>query len=284
MIDPIVARRAGDGPARDRLIIRQVGPGTRPLAHYEADTWSLIELYVRADMLSALAHESQADATVLDAEPTRRKLATVKWLYLNTRLLDGCETVAILDDDVEARGAVTWDRIFDLFEKTGASVGQPALAPGSYVTHDVTRQVPGLKWRVTDFAEVMCPIFARAALERTVHLFDVTESGWSVDDAYMAVEREAVILDATPVAHTRPLGTTYSTAKARAESQAWLRASGTPMTRKVTLRHGPRVDGVPVDVCWVCMTRRAAIFASTVGICRPCVSQVAAGAIQIGRG
>jgi hypothetical protein len=254
---------------RTRLLVRQLGPGRDPTPHGTTDRYDLLELYFDGAQLDMMASHSQADAIVFDPEKTRRKMATVKWLAQHIYTTVRYDAICIADDDVTP-SACTWDDIFDLFLETGADVGQPALAPGSYFSHRVTLRVPGLRWRWTDFVEVMCPIFTPAAFDCVVGLFDVTVSGWSVDDAYMNVLGEGVVLDDAPVLHDRPIGATYAMRDARDEAQMWHKATGTPITSKVTIRHGPRHPGIPPAACWVCLDQPGTTVTGSVLLCDGC--------------
>jgi len=270
---------------RKNLIVRQLG-ADRPAWHALPPdrSWDLLEFYFTKN-----EHVTAADMVVIDEEPTRRKLATFKALFTApsplaptwaTNVLRSYDNVILADDDVEPVGC-SWNDIFERFEESGFEIGQPALAPGSFSSHGVTRQVKGLRWRVTDFAEVMCPIFTREALVRCIPVFDVTESGWSVDDAWMAIEDEAVVLDETPVLHDRPIGESYSAKLAAEEANAFLEGSRTPRTRKITLRLGPLCEGVARDVCWSCHTSTGTHLLSCVLLCKPCIAQAAMAAMGV---
>ena len=272
----------GEKRSRRRLIIRQLAPDREPWPVVADRRWDLVELYFDPAQAVRAAEASAADVVVLDTERSRRKLATVKLLYRDhPEWFANRDAIAIIDDDVPSVGC-SWDQIFDLFLETGTAIGQPALHASSVaVSHHVTRQVQQLRWRWTDFAEVMCPLFTSRALAQVVHLFDATESGWSVDDAWMHILREAVVLDATPVRHDRALGTSYGLKEAAREAQEWLAQTATPQAARVTLRHGPRALEMPAATCWSCLAARAEICLGSVLVCRPCLASGCASAMGV---
>ena len=280
MIAPCVVRQGTSG--HKFVVVRQLGPGRDPWRTLPQNRlWDLVELYFDKAQFDACRDASEADTIVFDAEPSRRKLATVKWLAQHGTILEPYDLLCLADDDVEP--VHCWSQIFTRFAEAaaheGIGIGQPALTRESYFSHVVTLQVPQLKYRVTDFVEVMCPIFTRKSFGQVVNMFDATSSGWSVDDAWMHALHEGIIVDAAPVVHNRPLGKSYSMGAAAMEATEFRERTGTPMASKVTLRHGPRVAGVSPAACWICLQRNAQITLGSVPVCRSCLGAGASAAI-----
>ena len=140
------------------------------------------------------------------------------------------------DDDLSCDGANV-SRMFDVFHAHGLWLAQPALAPGSYVAHAITRRASGHTLRFTNFAEVMCPLFERSALERLAYTFAQSVSGWGLDYLWPHLlgypKNRIAILDATPVVHTRPQGTGANYARC---TDLGVRPSSE--ARRILKRHG----------------------------------------------
>jgi len=77
---------------------------------------------------------------------------------------------------------------------------------GANISHHVTKQVTGARWRRTGFVEVQVPIFSRAAFADCSRLFvEAGPAGWGLE-SYWGARFRCGILDATPVRHTRGVG------------------------------------------------------------------------------
>jgi hypothetical protein len=100
--------------------------------------------------------------------------------------------------------------MFDAVHAHHLWLAQPALAPGSHVSHHITQQVSGVRLRYTSFVEVMCPLFSRSGLARLAHSFRESVSGWGLDFLWpylLGYPKDRIaVLDETPVLHTRPVG------------------------------------------------------------------------------
>ena len=139
------------------------------------------------------------------------------------------ERVWLADDDL----MIGWRDINTLFAISanfGLAISQPALLPGSEVTHDITRQQERLVLRTTSFVEAMAPCFSRDALELCVPVFEGQVHGWGTDHVWPKLigppHGRMAIIDAVPMLHTRPLATSYSWDEAKAEENALLDAYG----------------------------------------------------------
>lgn len=117
------------------------------------------------------------------------------------------KTIWLPDDDIYMHPA-QMEAMFRSFEDLGWKFAQPALTATSYFAHSITRQRVGLKWRQTNFAEVMAPLFTAESFMQALPYFEKTKSGWGLDLLFSQklFPGEVGILDETPMTHTRPLG------------------------------------------------------------------------------
>lgn len=124
------------------------------------------------------------------------------------------------DDDLKT-SARTIDGFFEMCRSFSLKIAQPALAPGSYWSHDVTLAVRDSRLRFTNFVEVMCPAFSREALALCASTFEHADTAWGLDYAWrkliQADQRSMAVIDAHTVLHTRPVGLRYDKDKAFAE-------------------------------------------------------------------
>jgi hypothetical protein len=102
------------------------------------------------------------------------------------------------------------NEMFALFEQSGAAVGQPALTWDSYISHFVTYENKAFLYRYTNFAEVMTPMMTGETLRRMLPTFTANKSSWGFDMLWAKLSADlgqrVVIIDKTPVKHTRPVG------------------------------------------------------------------------------
>jgi hypothetical protein len=195
---------------RRRLRVVTRGPGA--VITTRQDSWDLCDVFYHPDEVEAVLDgriTSDADFVILDRDRSLRKLGLIKKLFAAADFWRGYESVMLADDDVEHVGC-TVEETFDLFDKTGVQVAQPALTGDSHFSHAITLQNVECAWRETNFVEMMTPIFTRTALLEYLPVFDATVSGWGVDFYWSMKEidsgRHLAILDKTPIRHSRALG------------------------------------------------------------------------------
>jgi len=181
-----------------------------------------------------------------------------KWLGLKDCLdkhpefLERYSHIGFPDDDL-ACGAATWNIAFKVLDEIGAALGQPALDPRSFFSYDITLRRRGLKWRETDFVELMCPIFRVEFLREILPTWSLNKSSWGLDMAWREIARreghKLAIVDAASVLHTRAIGkgTQYSAqnmqgATPEEEYRALLAAYDITDTSRHSLR-GETLDG-----------------------------------------
>lgn len=163
-------------------------------------------------------------------------------------LTDGYQSVMVADDDIQlTRG--TWSEMFDIFEQSGAVLGQASLDPRSFYSHDVTINRRGLLYRETNFVEIMSPVFEGNFLQQFLTKFTVSKTSWGLD---MIMSHRAgqsggkiVIIDQIMMLHTRAVGAltgNYEGVDVRKDFHEALAKEGMKKVWPRTLR-GIRPDG-----------------------------------------
>lgn len=107
------------------------------------------------------------------------KMHAAKKLFGETKLHETYEGVFFLDDDIEI--LFDPDLFFKFCEDNTLDIAQPALTPDCTDAIGLTRQHPGLKFRTTNWVEVMAPFFRHGFLKEMLHSFDMSISGWGLD-------------------------------------------------------------------------------------------------------
>ncbi len=137
-----------------------------------------------------------------------------KWPALHALIQDiapdvfGYERVWLPDDDLRATGAGI-NSFFDIVQKHGLALSQPALTPDSHLGHLITLRNRSFELRFTNFVEIMAPCFDRDCLKRLLTTFNENLSGWGLDfywPTLIADWTRIAIVDAVTVCHTRPIG------------------------------------------------------------------------------
>jgi len=175
-------------------------------------------------------------------------------LRANPGLLDSYDAVWFPDDDI-ATDSATISELFELHAHLGLGLSQPSLTTDSYFTHLMTLTHPGLVLRVTNFVEVMVPVFSRAALEACFSTFAESESGYGLDLVWQGIlpglGLESGIFDCVSVRHTRPLGggTLYESMQEppHREGTRVARRHGMPTPHQFLTHKAVRTDGTVVD-------------------------------------
>lgn len=129
-------------------------------------------------------------------ELAQRELAEVLFRY---------EHVWLPDDDV-AGDLMKVNRLFALAKQFNLAICQPAIEEGD-VTFRTLRAQPNYLLRYSRFVEIMCPLFSRQALQRVLPTFNANRCAWGIDWVWASQfgSKELAVIDAAPMAHTRPL-------------------------------------------------------------------------------
>ena len=112
------------------------------------------------------------------------------------------------DDDLDA-SCLGINQFFETCELIGAELAQPALDWSSFYTWPITLRNTSFNYRATDFVEIMAPCFSRTFLETVLPTFMENGSGWGLEWLWQRqLDRplRSYIVDATPITHTRPVG------------------------------------------------------------------------------
>jgi hypothetical protein len=129
-------------------------------------------------------------------ELAKHELADVLFQY---------ERVWMPDDDIAAN-MQTVNRLFLLAEEHRLCICQPAIGSGD-VTFRTLRAHSGYILRYSRFVEIMCPLFTRATLQQMLPTFNANRSAWGIDWLWASRlgPKDLAVIDAVPMAHTRPL-------------------------------------------------------------------------------
>jgi len=119
------------------------------------------------------------------------------------------EAVFFPDDDVEMTPSDV-ERLFEIRRELDLDLLQPALRDDSYYSHAITLWNHSFEVRFTNFVEIMCPLFSRAAFAACLPVIGEDETGWVADKVWprlLGLPRDRIaIVDAIPVRHVRPIG------------------------------------------------------------------------------
>jgi hypothetical protein len=118
----------------------------------------------------------------------------------------GYHYIALLDDDLLfAAGDIS--KMFELCERYGLAISQPALRWGSNSNHPVSLWNPLTRYRQTNFVEVMMPFMAGHVVEQLLPSFTRTRSTWGIDHLWYALlegKQALAVVDAVRVHHMKP--------------------------------------------------------------------------------
>ena len=125
----------------------------------------------------------------------------------NPSIWQAYDYIWLPDDDLSSDVA-NINRFLQIADQEQFDLAQPGLTHNSYWSFLITRQVKGLRYRVSNFVEVMAPLFSRSAFAVCVDTFAENKSGFGLDFLWRTLlkGRKIGIIDQTPVFHTRPVG------------------------------------------------------------------------------
>ena len=117
----------------------------------------------------------------------------------------------LLPDDDLLFNATLINRFFNKCAVLDIDLAQPALDHQSYFTHPITLQYLNFDFRFTNFTEIMIPCLSKRMLLESLPLFRESDSGWGMDNYWWPLILKngftpPVIVDSTPITHTRPVG------------------------------------------------------------------------------
>jgi len=149
------------------------------------------------------------EGVTLSREKGPKYIGLKDCLDANSHFLSDYAHIGLPDDDLACDAAV-WNTAFHVLDESAADLGQPSLLWRSFYSYDITMRRWWLKYRVTDFVEVMAPIFTAGFLREVLPTFAANRSSWGLDYVWREIAkregRKLAIVDAAPLLHTRALG------------------------------------------------------------------------------
>ena len=118
-------------------------------------------------------------------------------MFNTTNILDKYKYFFVLDDDIIFNTADI-NQMFDFVkDHPEVQICQPAFSRTSNISHPVTKQHSGCKYRYTNFVEVNTPLFTRASVDKLSCVYQDKLIGWGIDAMYIWVvnDRNAVVND-----------------------------------------------------------------------------------------
>jgi hypothetical protein len=137
--------------------------------------------------------------------------------------------VLLSDDDIRfERGDIV--RLVALAERAGLGLAQPAHAPGSEVSHGITRARSRSRVRLTTFVEGgPLVVIAPEWTGRVLPLPRARGMGWGIELDWMDLSSDGLrlgIVDAAPIVHLGKVGGTYDDTAIRARMREELAERG----------------------------------------------------------
>ena len=114
--------------------------------------------------------------------------------------------IMLWDDDLDIHDFDV-DIFLDICKAFKLEIAQPALSYNSYCSHQITLKHPdpNVSIRITDFVEIMCPVFTKEAwLKFYPYLQDNHEQGWGYDYMFKYIGKCGII-DSQAIQHTRKI-------------------------------------------------------------------------------
>lgn len=99
------------------------------------------------------------------------------------------------------------NKLFELAEEYDLELCQPSLTHDSHISWSITQQNFNSSVRITNFVEVMCPLFKNTFLKEVLWTLDLNYSSWGLDFLWgkLAKENKVGIIDLVTVKHERPI-------------------------------------------------------------------------------
>ena len=208
----MAASRNTSSPHRTNLVVVRAGTESLHLAwRLPAErSWDLATLVYDDELMRQVASgRTSSGEFLIDNRAYGFKFHGIRAFLEHTERIDRYNAIFMPDDDLLIEPQLI-DSLFDIFRRSGASFGQPALTWDSYVSHFVTLHNLAFIYRETNFAEVMCPLMTRDFVFSVLPTFTENNSGWGLDVLWAhkceAAGARTIIVDAIPVKHTRPVG------------------------------------------------------------------------------
>lgn len=218
-----IAAMAARQPPRQKILVVGVEVESRPewMARVTA-------------MLSTSRHEIIIKTKPVDG---KARLSNLNILLAAHDLLD-FDWVIVTDDDVEVPSNFIDNFIF-LMNYFDFFIGQPAHKMVSHASYFVNRRHWGAIARQTGYVEVGPLVALRRETFPALLPFPEIGMGWGLDVhwSYLAKKNNwrLGVIDALPIRHLNPVGSSYDSMQARLEAAEFLESNG-GLSRKETLR------------------------------------------------
>lgn len=129
-----------------------------------------------------------------------------KYFNEHSDLIDKYDLFWLIDWDLDYD-----DDMIENFLKAASEYGfdlcQPSLSHQSNSSWNITLNVNTCNARITNFVEIMCPLFTRDALKEVIDYFDICYSGWGLDFLWAKkLEKYKLgIIDKVIIHHPKPI-------------------------------------------------------------------------------
>jgi hypothetical protein len=114
----------------------------------------------------------------------------------------------LIDDDLEC-SVDDLNRLFEIVDRNGFRIAQPALTHDSYFSYAAVLANRAFEYRAVTFVEMMCPVFRQDMLPMLIQLFSLGyETGIDLVWCNLKASRpgDYAIVDAVEIRHTMPVG------------------------------------------------------------------------------
>ena len=129
------------------------------------------------------------------------KFPNLHYVYQHWKsILDHYQAVFIMDDDLAINGTDI-SRLFEILERYGLWLLQPAFDPAGKISHSITRINHFTILRYTNFVEVTCPLLRKDKLDAFMEIYDPMLVGigidyWLIDTLEPKIKGKVAIVDA----------------------------------------------------------------------------------------
>lgn len=134
------------------------------------------------------------------------KYHNIKRLLELTTILEDYEYIWLPDWDINFNPN-DLNNLFSIAKEYNLDLSQPSLSEDSHISWKITQHNPNTKVRLTNFVEVMCPLFKNTFLKEVLWTLNLNYSSWGLDFLWgsLAKENKIGIVDSIVVKHDRPI-------------------------------------------------------------------------------
>jgi hypothetical protein len=134
------------------------------------------------------------------------KYHNIKRLLESSTIMDDYEYIWFPDWDISFNPN-DLNNLFTIAKEYDLDICQPSLSEDSHISWKITQHNPNTKVRLTNFVEVMCPLFKSSFLKEVLWTLNLNYSSWGLDFLWgsLAKENKMGIIDSIVVKHERPV-------------------------------------------------------------------------------